>query len=192
LLSLDSTLDALGNSKPATGSGVWIVGTASGVTTYRAILRRSAVTDVLSFAVRITDPLGRTGAQLLSIPVGPVDPPADLENLSVTKIPIPPPAHIVLKFTSSSPLVAPLDGPYVLRVIGIKLLPFPLPPPPSFTIALGNVPKTPPSGVLPVIYAVRSGVGPVFTYTVVSSAALRGFVVRITAPNGTFVEKTVT
>lgn len=192
LLSLDSTLDALGNSEPATGSGVWIVGTASGVTTYRTILRRSAVTDVLSFAVRITDPLGRTGAQLLSIPGGPVDPPADLENLILKKIPLPPPAHIVLKFTSSSPLVAPLDGPYVLRVIGIKLLPFPLPPPPSFTIPLGNVPKTPPSGVPPAIYAVRSGVGPVFTYTVVSSAALRGFVVRITAPNGTFVEKTVT
>jgi hypothetical protein len=98
----------------------------------------------------------------------------------------------VLKFTSNSPVVAPLDGPYVLRVVGIKLTPFPLPPPPSLTIPLGSVPKTPPSGIPPVIYAFRSGVGPVFTYTVVSSAPLRGFVVRITAPNGTFVEKTVT
>jgi hypothetical protein len=41
LLSLDSTLDQFGNTQPASGSGAWIVGTVSGVTTYRTQVRRA-------------------------------------------------------------------------------------------------------------------------------------------------------
>src|SRR5262249_22733544 len=60
VLSVDSPLDKLPNAMPvAPASGVWIVGTTAGTTTYRAVVRRAAVTDALRCAVRITDPLGR-------------------------------------------------------------------------------------------------------------------------------------
>ena len=51
----------LGNTQPATGSGVWIVSTVSGDTTYRALVRRAAITESFQFVVRITNPIGRTG-----------------------------------------------------------------------------------------------------------------------------------
>jgi hypothetical protein len=189
LLGLDSTLDALTSSEPAAGSGVWIVGSNAGVTTYRAIIRRAAVTDSVDFAVRITDPLGRTGAGLLTIGSGPADPPPDLENLAMRVIPIFPPRR-ELTFTSTSPIVAPLDGPYVLRVLGLRAFPFP--PPPSLTLPLGSVPVSPPTGPLPQISIIRSVAGPPFTYTAATTAPVNGFVVRITAPDGTYAQKQVT
>jgi hypothetical protein len=54
LLSLDSTLDQLGNTQPASGSGAWIVGTVSGVTTYQALVRRAVITQSFKFIVSIT------------------------------------------------------------------------------------------------------------------------------------------
>jgi hypothetical protein len=191
LLSLDSTLDALGKTQPATGSGVWVVSSAGGVTTYRAIIRRAAVTDIVNFAVRITDPLGRTGAQLLTIASGPVDPPPDLQNVKFQKVATPPPAPVVLTFTSSSPVKAPLSGPYILTITGIPAVPVIFPPPLKLSMPLGNVPTKLPIGPPPPSYILRSGAGPNFSYTLVTTQNLKGFVVRITAPNGQFVEKTV-
>jgi hypothetical protein len=191
LLSLDTALDTMDNVQPASGSGVWVVGTVSGVTTYRAIIRRAAVTDTVNFAVRITDPLGRTGAQLLTIASGPVDPPPDLQNLKFQKVPAPPPPHVVLRFTSASPVKAPLSGPYVLTVTGVPTVPVLFPPPLHFSMPLGSVPTKLPIGPPPASYILRSGAGPTFSYGVLSTQNLKGFVVRITAPNGQFVEKTV-
>ncbi len=191
ILSQDSTLDALANTPPVTGSGVWIVGSAAAVTTYRAIVRRTAVTDLVNFAVRITDPIGRTGSQLLTIAGGPVDPPPDLENLLKQKVLMPPPPRIALSFSSTSPVVAPLSGPYVLRVTGIPVFPIPFPPPLSFTMPLGSVPTKLPIGPPPPSYILRTGAGPLYSYHLVTTANLKGFVVRISAPNGQFVEKTV-
>lgn len=191
LISLDSTLDALGHTQPATGSGVWIVGTAAGVTTYRAIIRRAAVTDTVNFAVRITDPIGRTGSQLLTIASGPVDPPPDLENLQLKKLMLPPPPHLSLTFTSTSPVIAPLSGPYVLKVTGVPFFPVIFPPPLSLTMPLGSVPTKLPPGPPPPTYILRTGTGPQYTYHLVTTAHLKGFVVRITAPNGKFVESQV-
>jgi hypothetical protein len=191
ILSVDSTLDALPHTQPGAGSGVWIVISAAGVTTYRAIIRRAAVTDIVNFGARITDPIGRTGSQLLTIDSGPVDPPPDLENLLKQKIPAPPPPRIALTFTSTSPVKAPLSGPYVLKVTGIPVFPIPFPPPLTFTMPLGSVPTKLPIGPPPPNYILRTGAGPLYTYHVVTTANLKGFVVRITAPNGQFVEKTV-
>ena len=188
LLMVDSTLDALDSAEPATGSGVWIVGTSSGLSTYRAIIRRAAVTDAVDFAVRVTDPVGRTGAQLLTVPSGPADPAPDLENVAFGTAPGPPPRR-VLTFTSTSPIVAPLDGPYVLRVAGSRSLPFP--PPPTLTMPLGSVPVKPPAGS-PEIFAIRGLAGPPYAYTVVTTALVTGFVVRITAPDGRYVQQAVT
>jgi hypothetical protein len=191
ILSMDSTLDALVHTPPATGSGVWIVSSVAGVTTYRAMIRRAAVTDIANFAVRITDPIGRTGSQLLTIASGPVDPPPDLENLLKQTISMPPPPRIALSFSSTSPVLAPLSGPYVLRVTGIPVFPIPFPPPFSVTMPLGSVPTKLPIGPPPPSYILRSGAGPLYSYRVVTTAHLKGFVVRISAPNGQFVEKTV-
>jgi hypothetical protein len=191
IFALDSTLDALLQAAPVTGSGAWIAGTTAGVTTYRALIRRAAVTDSFNFAVRITDPIGRTGSQLLTIASGPADPPPDLENLLKQKVPLPPPPRIALSFESSSPVVAPLSGPYMLKVTGIPVFPIPFPPPLTFTLPLGSVPTKLPIGPPPPTYILRTGAGPLYSYHVVTTANLKGFVVRITAPNGQFVEKTV-
>jgi hypothetical protein len=56
---------------------------------------------------------------------------------------------------------------------------------------LGSVPTKLPIGPPPPSYILRTGAGPLYTYHAVTTANLKGFVVRITAPNGQFVEKTV-
>jgi hypothetical protein len=187
LISLDTTLDALPTAQPATGSGVWIKQTNLGVTTYRAILRRSAMTDVVELAVRITDPLGRSASQSTTIASGAIDPPPDLSPLNLTKIPLPLPAQTICRFSSSSPVVAPLDGPYILKVTGVPVLPVLFPPPPSITEPLGSVPTKTPIAPTPTFFVVRSG----FDYRVVTTLNLRGFVVRITGPDGKFVEQSI-
>jgi hypothetical protein len=190
LLALDSTLDQLGHAQPATGSGAWIVGTVAGVTTYRALVRRAAITQSFKFTVSITDPIGRSGEQLVIVASGAIDPPPDLENLRVRHITFPPPARTTLTFTSSSPVKAPLDGPYILKVTAFPPVPHPFPPPPTLQMALGDVPTRPPVGPPPPLYIVRTGAGPNYTYGVVANGNVGHFVVRITAPNGQFVEKT--
>ncbi len=191
LISLDTTLDALDSAMPAAGSGIWVTDTTGGVTTYRALLPRAALADVVSFAVRITDPLGRTGAQLITVAAGSPVVVADLSSLHMTGGAVPPPGHIVLTFSSASPLIPPLDGPYILKVTGVPLIPVVFPPPPSVSTPLGSVPTKLPPAPLPSFYITRSGGGPPCTYTVVTTAKLKGFVVRITAPDGTFTEKSV-
>ena len=192
LLALDSTLDQLGTTQPATGSGAWIVSTVSGDTTYRALVRRAAITQSFRFVASITDPIGRSGEQLTIVASGPVDPPPDLESLKVQRIPTPLPARTIFTFESSSPIKASLDGPYVLRIAALPPVPHPLPPPPNVQMALGDVPTKAPVGPAPVLYVVRSGAGPTYTYTAVTTASVGHFVVRITAPNGQFVDKTAT
>lgn len=190
LLLLDTTLDALPHTAPATGSGIWITGTAAGLTTYRALIRRAALTDAVNFSLRVTDPLGRSASQSIAIASGAVDPPPDLQNLAVRKVPLPQPAHTVLTFTSTSPIVAPLDGPYVLSITAIPVIII-FPPHPSINTPLGSVPTKPPIGPPPAFYAVRSLAGPPYTYQAVTTANVKGFVVRITGPDGKFAEKSI-
>jgi hypothetical protein len=191
LLAFDAPLDAAPHAPPASGSGVWVVGTSSGVTTYRARLSRAAVGDAVSVAVRITDPLGRTGAQLLTVPAGPANPPPDLQHVTFTKVTVPP-AHVTLAFTSTSPVQPTLDGPYVLRITGAmaSIPPFPSPPPLVLTMPLLAVPTRAPSP-LPATYLLRTPQGPPYSYTLTSTAAIVHVVVRITGPDGVFVEKAV-
>jgi hypothetical protein len=190
LIALDATLDQLGSSEPAIGSGVWITGTVAGVTTYRAIVRRAAITDVVRFLVKITDPIGRTSEQFFTILAGPVHPAPDLENLLVQRTLVPPPGRSTLRFTSNSPLGAFLDGSYTVKITALPRVPHLLPPPPSLTVALGEVPTRTPGPLLPALFIVRSGTGPAFTYNVSAAGDVGSFVVRITAPDGQFVEKT--
>ncbi|MBS1813315.1 MAG: hypothetical protein JSS87_00400 [Acidobacteria bacterium] len=192
LLRIDSTLDALPHAQPAADSGIWIAGTAAGVTTYRAFVKRTNANDVVTFAVSITDPLGRSGEQFMTVdPIAP-DAPADLQHVKATRQIFTIPQRTVLTFTSTSPLAPQPDGVYTLHVAGqlATLIPHVLPP--SITVALGKIPtKGPITPPLPTIWAVRSGAGPNYTYSVVTTAKVKGFTVRITAPDGTFAEKTV-
>ena len=66
------------------------------------------------------------------------------------------PRRTVLTFTSSSPVTPLLDGPYVLRVTGVRQQPFPLPPPPTLTMPLPSVPTRLPIGPVPESYLVRT------------------------------------
>jgi hypothetical protein len=190
LIFLDTTLHQLGTTQPASGSGVWISGTSSGVTTYSALIRRAAITDVIRFLVQITDPVGRTGEQLLTIPGGMVHPAPDLENLVVQRFPTPPPGRTVLRFTSSSPITSFLDGSYSVKVTALPRVPTPFPPPPTIEMALGQVPTRSPPPPPPPLFIVRSGTGPAFVYDVAANRDVGSFVVRIAAPDGRFVEKT--
>jgi hypothetical protein len=191
LISLDKSLAQLDTSPPGTGSGVWILSAAPTMTVYRALIRRAAVTDPVKFAVRITDPLGRTAEGLVTIASGPVDPAPDLTDLVVEKIPGPP-TRTVLSFSSTVPLKAPLDGPYRVRVTAFPLaLPFPPIPHPPLTLDLpvGSVPVAPPAGLLPIAMFRHPGSGPKFTYVAVCAVPVVKFVVRMTAPDGRFVER---
>lgn len=67
-----SMLDRLDTTPPATGSGVWRVdGTPAG---YRVLLRRPSIDDAVSIIVRLTDPLGRTREQTITVAAGSVVP----------------------------------------------------------------------------------------------------------------------
>lgn len=191
LISLDKPLDRIDTSAPVTDSGVWVFSHTSALTTYRAIIRRAAITDSVNFVVRITDPLGRTGERLVTMGGGPVDPAPDLTDIVLHRTSVTPPRG-TLDFASTAPLVAPLDGPYLVRVTAtVYRLPFFFPRPPLVVeLPLGSVPVGPiPASPSLTIYR-TPGAGPKITYTVASTTAIVRFVVRITAPDGRFVEQT--
>ena len=194
LFALDSTLDQVGLTAPVGVSGIWIT-SLSGITpvVYRALIRRAALTDTIKFAVRITDPLGRTGEQVATIASGPIDPAPDLSALTLTKI-VGPPAGTLLSFSSSVPLVSPLDGPYVIRIVAtfkkfVIFLPAPIR---IIELPVGSIPTaTHPHGPAPEIQIVRNaGPGPLHTYTVSCLGAVTGFDVKVSAHDGRFTEKT--
>jgi hypothetical protein len=191
VLSLDAPLDKLPAAMPAAPvSGAWIVGSAGGTTTYRAVVRRAAITDPIRCAVRITDPIGRTGEALLDVAAGPVDPDPDLTDIAVHTVPFPPPGRTVLEFASTVPLVAPPDGPYRVRVTSFRTGPIFLPPIPiTVEMAVGSVPVLPPSPFVNGLFRL-AGAGPRITYVLRTSASVSRFVIRIIAPDGRFVEAT--
>jgi hypothetical protein len=104
--------------------------------------------------------------------------------VTIDRVILPPPPHVTLAFTSTSPIQPTLDGPYVLRITAI------MSPPLVLTQTLGSVPTRIPSPP-PATYIVRSPHGPPYSYTLTSTAPITHFVVRITGPDGAFVERTV-
>jgi hypothetical protein len=190
LLAVDSSLDKLPTAAPSVGSGAWIFGTTPELATYRALIRRGAITDAVQFAVRITDPLGRMGEQLISIAGGPVDPAPEITGMTLHKIAFPPPPKLVLEFASTVPLVAPLDGPYKIRITAfIKAPPFPPHPPMTVEMPVGSIPVVHPGPVPLGLYRLP-GSGPKITYVVVTGVNVTRFAVRVTAPDGRFAEQT--
>ncbi len=188
LLTFDSPLQSLPSAPPATGSGVWIVGTTAGVTTYRALIRRAALDDAIQFSVRLTDPLGRSGEVLATIDGGAVNPAPDLGTPTLTKITLPPPARLLLSFSSSSPRDATLDAQYRVRVTA-SFAPIPRRPPAVIEMALGEVPRPPLRNSATFGLFRQPGSGVDATYIVAAPPQVARFAIRITAPDGRFVEK---
>ena len=194
LFALDSTLDQLGSTAPAGVSGVWIV-SAPGASPviYRALIHRVASTDVINFAVRITDPVGRMGEQLATVPGGPITPPPDLSALTLQKM-VGSPPRVLLSFSTSVPLVAPLEGPYSIKVVATFRRPFFIFPAPVRTIQLsvGGIPTVMhPAGPAPDIQIARAdGPGPIHSFTVSTLGAVVSFEVTVTAPDGSKIKKT--
>ena len=118
---------------------------------------------------------------------GQIDPPPDLENLKLQKILLPAPGHLLLTFSSTSPVQPTLSGSYTLTVVGIPAIPLPHPAPVSLTMPLSSVPTKPPVGLPPPTYIMRTGIN----YQLLTTANVAKFTVRITAPNGTYTEKSV-
>lgn len=184
-LRSEAALDRLPLAPPAAGaSGVWLAGTVAGLSTYRATVRRAALSDALQIAVRLTDPLGRAGEALLMVPAGPVDPPPTLEGLLVHRVPFPPPGRLILECASSAPLTAPPDGPYLIRVTA-----FPAGPglPTVIEMPVGSVPIMPPSPLALGLYRLAGG-GPTVHYVARALPMFATIAVRITAPDGRFAE----
>ena len=190
LISVDLPLGDLAKSAPDSGSGVWIFDSAPGLVNYRALIRRAAITDSVKFAVRITDPLGRTGEGLTLIASGSVDPAPDITDMTLQKIWLPPHQKLVLEFASKVPLKASLNGPYKIQVTAVRLSPISRPVKPlKVEMPAGSVPTIPPAGQVPLGLYRLPGSGPKHIYTAVTTAKVVKFTVRITAPDGRTVEK---
>lgn len=187
ILSLDTPLDKLPDAMPAApDSGAWIFGSAGGTTTYRAVIRRAALADPIRCAVRIADPIGRVGEALLDVAAGPVDPDPDLSDIAVHRTPFPPPGRTILEFASTVPLAAPPNGPYRVRITSFLTGPL-LTPPITVEMAVGKAPLLPPSPFANGLFRL-AGAGPKITYVLRTSARVSRFVIRISAPDGRFVE----
>ncbi|MEO7040976.1 MAG: hypothetical protein ABI035_01825, partial [Gemmatimonadaceae bacterium] len=191
---LDSTLDQVGSTAPVGVSGVWLT-SAPGAkpSVYRAVILRAALTDAIKFAVRITDPLGRTGERFATIASGSINPAPDLSALTVKKV-VGPLASAQISFSSSVPLVSPLDGPYVIKVVvTFKKVIFFFPASTrTITLPVGSIPTVGHApGTAPEIQLVRTpGPGPMYLYTVLCSGNAIGIDVKVTAPDGVVAEQT--
>lgn len=191
LLQVTQPVDKLATAPPAPGeSGVWITDMPGGASKYSAVLQRASVNDALQIAIRLTDPVGRTSERLLAIPAGPVLPAPDLSNLVVISSLNPP--GKMLSFATAVPIDVETPAPYVIKVTANK--PF---PPGSFVAVELPVPDIPldepgnvPPGVDPLRIRRNAGNGPNKSYYAFCRVAVKSFVVRITAPDGRFVEKT--
>ncbi len=199
LIAYEGPLDKLATAQPATGSGAWRAGgSPPGPFEYRAILRRASLTDRVEFAIRITDPVGRTSERLLTIEAGSVLPPPVLEQFVLTPSVTPP--GTMLSWMSDAPLEAFEAGAYMLRVTVLRpprrlFLPLgPLVPQPPLILqlALGDIPLDEPGPVPPGVDPLRvrrmPGPGPKYSYYAFCRVPARQFIVRLTAPDDRLVE----
>jgi len=199
LIAFEGPLDQLPSAQPASGSGAWRAGGGPpNPFDYRAILRRASVADAIEFAVRITDPVGRTSERLATIPSGPVLPPPVLADFVLTPSALPP--GLMLTWTSDAPLEAFEAGSYLLRVTVMRpprrlfppLGPLVPQPPLILQLALSDIPLDEPGPVPPGVDPLRvrrmPGPGPKFSYYAFCRVPATRFIVRLSAPDGRFAE----
>jgi hypothetical protein len=194
LIELNSRVDSLPTSEPV-DSGVWLTNPAGPAPfAYSAVVRRTTVDDPLQVIVRMTDPLGRSSESLVSIPSGPVLQPPDLSDFLVSPSLNPP--GTMLTWKSQAPYEMWDPAPYGLRVTAIRpqLMKFP-PPPIVLQMPLPDVPLDEPGPVPPGVDPLRvrrvvTG-GTQQDYYAFCRVSVARFVVRLTAPDGRFVEQTI-
>jgi hypothetical protein len=145
LFTLESELERVGTTAPASGSGAWRALTLpDGSVEYRVLLRRASRDDALSVAIRLTDPLGRTSERLVHVPPGAVAPEPDLFDVEVSKVA----GGVVLGFSTHAPLTSTALGSYRVRVtalvpgltIPLPPTPVPVPPPPPRPVPVPPLP----------------------------------------------------
>lgn len=201
LIAYEGPLDKLPAIEPASGSGAWRAGGGPpNPSDYRALVRRASILNRVEFAVRITDPVGRTSERLLTIEPGPVLPPPVLEDFVLQPSLAPP--GTMLSWVSDAPLAAFEAGSYTLRVTVMRpprrlFPPFgPLVPQPPLILqlALSDIPLDEPGPVPPGIDPLRvrrnPGAGPKYSYYAFCRVPVTRFVIRLTAPDGRSVEHT--
>lgn len=192
LIAIEAPLEKLDSAPPSAGSGAWRIDDQ-----YRALLRRSSINDKIEFAVRLTDPLGRTSERLLTIAPGPVLPDPHLTNFVLTSSSAPP--GIILSWSSDAPLDLFESGAYRLRVTVRRPKrrlflggPFIQPPPLIVEMGLPDIPLDEPGPVPPGGDPLRlrrmPGPGPVFTYYAFCRTPAVQFTVRLTSPDGRTAE----
>jgi hypothetical protein len=194
LIAFEDRIDRLSQLQPATGSGAWRV-----AGDYRALLRRVSVNDAVEFAVRLTDPVGRTSERLAAIPAGPILPPPVLEDF-VLKTSVTPPGTMLL-WSSDAPMEVFEAGAYTLRVTAMRpprrlfpLGPLVSQPPLILEMGLNDVPLDEPGPVPPGADPLRvrrnPGPGPKFSYYAFCRVPVTRFIVRLTSPDGSVAEHT--
>ena len=142
LVKTSASLAAIPTMQPATGSGVWRESSTIQYQ-YRLLLRRASINDVVSVIVRLTDPLGRTSEQTITVAAGSVQPLPSLSTIDAFSISG---RGRVYSFTSDAPATDGFGGVYRIH---IELTPS--------TAAAGNLPLRP--GSLRVPPPRGSGVG---------------------------------
>jgi hypothetical protein len=184
LIAVESELHRLGTTQPVTGSGAWRIDGGKPVQ-YRAIVRRADVNDAVQLSVRITDPLGRTSESLAMIAPGHILPDPVLADF-VLKQSVSPPGWM-LGWVSDTPLDT---GPYTLRVT-VNRIPIALPPV-MLQMALADVPLDEPGPVPPGVDPLRvrrmPGAGPKFSYYAFVRVPFSQIRVRLSSPDGRFVQ----
>jgi hypothetical protein len=187
LVSLTSSLSALGNAAPVSGSGAW----RSGNHQYRLLLRRASVNDPLSVTVRIIDPLNRSTTRTLRLAAGSVLPLPDLTPIDVVVIP-----NIGKRysFSTDAPLAPAL--PYRLQLeltpVSAGLVAAGLKPPFSFNGSayvvdqpIGSIPDVAGTGPLTIRRQTLHGRS---SFALTAKIALKVLVARIVTPDGRSVQ----
>ncbi len=209
LIEVLKNLEALPTAQPGVGSGAWRTSSPPpDAVQYRALIKRAAVNDVIKFAVRITDPIGRMTERILEIPAGPVLPAPDIQNVTLVQVAN---VGLVLSWQSSAPVTAPPAGSYMLGLtVTRKQVAQPFPPlrPPGrpspgeiivaplkpivIKLALDDIPVQSgpgfPPGSEPVVVRRLQGGGANKSYGALCRVAATRITIRITSPDGRFVE----
>ncbi|NOJ60679.1 hypothetical protein [Arthrobacter sp. 260] len=193
LISSSEQLGLVSEVEPATGSGFWRIEGAGGAATgYRALLRRADPGDTVEVSVTITDPLGRTTTETVTVPPGALLPAPEVTGLALARRQ--PLAGALAEWTSNTPPVATPAGSYRLRVTlrprAASPLPVRPPRPVVIDVLLEDVPVANPTTAsartLVGRYPGRAG-----GYWVYSPAVPERITVSLTAPDGRTAEQSI-
>ncbi|PVE18453.1 hypothetical protein [Arthrobacter sp. Bz4] len=198
LIDSSEQLGLVTEVEPTTGSGFWRIEALAGAPTgYRALLRRADPGDIIEVRVIITDPLGRTSTETVTVPPGSLLPAPEINGLALARRQ--PLTGVLAEWQSSTPPAATPAGSFRLRVTLRPRAsgPFPGRPfpgrPPRPVVIDGNLEEVPVA--TPEAASTRTQVGRYPSrageYWVYSPAAPDRITVRLTGPDGRSAEQSI-